>query len=245
VRPFARYYDAIYSDKDYDRDIEVLALLSNGTDLGSSKILEIGAGTGSHTVRLAGLCSQVTALEIDTEFAELARQKTTEHPTVQLLTTPVERLQETSFDGAVAFFNVLNYITPPNMSTFLAGISTRLKTGGFFITDLWNAEAVLADPPRPEVRKKQVGSTAVTQSIAPHLDPGKKTVQLDYDVTISIGARQETFSEAIQMHLWDLRELTAMLREAGLTEVTFWDRRQPSRQATSSSWHVWMHTTKH
>lgn len=244
MRPFARHYDAIYSDKNYDGDIEVLLNLTNRKSLGSCKILEIGAGTGSHTIRLARLCSRLFALEIDTDFADVARPKTTEHPNVQLLTTPVERLQETSFDGAVAFFNVLNYVAPPQMPAFLAGISSRLKTGGFFITDLWNADAVIADPPRPEVRRKQIGSTAVTQSISPLLDARQKTVQLDYEVVIRTANSQETFAETIKMHLWSLRELKAMLSEVGLDQVDFRDRRQPSSQATDLSWQVWMHATK-
>lgn len=244
MRPFARHYDAVYSDKNYDGDIEVLLDLSKHKSLDSSKILEIGAGTGSHTIRLARLCSRLIALEIDTEFADVARQKTTKHPNVQLLTTPVEQLRETSFDGAVAFFNVLNYIAPSQMPTFLAGVSTRLKTGAFFIADLWNAEAVLADPPHPEVREKQIGSTAVSQSISPLLNARQKTVRLDYDVVIRTANSQETFAETIKMHLWNLQELTAMLSEVGFAQVEFRDRRQPASQATDLSWQVWMHATK-
>lgn len=147
MRPFARHYDAVYSDKDYEADTGVLAQLLGRMDRQNSRLLEIGAGTGNHTLLLARQFRSITALEIDGDFAEVARLKTSGCPNVTILTTPVESLEETAFEGVAAFFNVFNYVSPSQMPSFLAAISERLKPNGRIVTDLWNGKAVLADPP--------------------------------------------------------------------------------------------------
>lgn len=244
MRPFARHYDAVYADKDYDSDIAVLTALCGSANSSSETLLEIGAGTGSHTVRLAPLFNKVTAIEIDREFAEVARLKTAGCLNVRFTTTPVEDIQESEFTGVAAFFNVLNYIPPTQMRPFLAATSARLRVGGWFLTDLWNGKAVLADPPRPETRLKQAGPAVISQSITPALDTHANTVTLDYGVTITDGGSKETFSESLKMHVWKLDELVDLLAEVGLSQVQFWDRRRFPAPATDDSWQVWLRAIK-
>ncbi len=245
MRPFARHYDAVYSDKKYETDIGILTHLLGQLDRENSKLLEIGAGTGNHTLLLASLFSRITALEIDSDFADVARLKTSACSNVKVLTTPVESLEENAFDGIAAFFNVLNYISPSQMQAFLAAISARLKPGSHFVTDLWNGKAVLADPPRPETRTKKAGGTRVSQTITPFLDTADNSVRLDYEITVNTSDQAtETFTESIRMHLWRLDELADMLNAAGLSQVRFWDRSHFPAPATDGSWHVWMSAIK-
>lgn len=243
MRPFARHYDTVYSDKDYGSDIAVLKALCGPANAVGEALLEIGAGTGSHTVRLASLFASVTAIEIDKEFAEVARLKVSNCSNVRLTTTPVAEIEGT-FQGVAAFFNVLNYISPTQMRPFLAAISARLQVGGWFLTDLWNGKAVLADPPRPETRLKQAGETVISQSITPTLNADANTVTLDYGVTITKGQSVEAFSERLKMYVWNLDELVDMLAEAGLAQVQFWDRRLFPAPATEGSWQVWLRAIK-
>lgn len=246
MRPFARHYDAVYSDKDYEADIGVLVQLLGRMDRQNSSLLEIGAGTGNHTLLLAPHFRSITALEIDGDFADVARLKTSGCPNVTILKTPVESLQEEAFDGVAAFFNVFNYVPRSQMPSFLAAISARLKPDGRIVTDLWNGKAVLADPPRPETRTKKAGATVVSQAISPFLDTADRSVRLDYEISVSItGKPTEAFSESLQMHLWSLDELAEMLGAAGLSQVQFWDRRLYPAPATDASWHVWMSAKKH
>jgi len=235
----------VYSDKNYDAEIRVLTQLLDHADLKHAKLLEIGAGTGNHTVRLASLFGEVVALEIDRDFADLARLKTSACSNVRVQTTRVEDLDERAFDGVAAFFNVLNYISPLHIQGFLAAISARLKSGSWFVTDLWNGRAVMEAPPRRETRLKQRGSTEVSQTITPFLDIAENTVRLDYDITVTQSEKVESFTESLRMHLWRSDELTAMLNNVGLCQVQFWDRRQFPAPASDASWHVWMRAIKH
>ncbi|MDP1601634.1 MAG: class I SAM-dependent methyltransferase, partial [Legionella sp.] len=189
VRPFARHYDAIYADKDYDSDISVLSTLCNSGDLSASRVLEIGAGTASHTVRLASRVKELVSVEIDPDFAALARRKIeAAAPTnVQFSSSPLDQLADGGFDGAAAFFHVLNYIPSNDRLPFLRALSARLVPGAWFVTDMWNGDAVLRDPPRCETRNKTAGTTTIQQKITPAIDAAAGAVTLGYEIDIDQG----------------------------------------------------------
>src|SRR5262245_55263274 len=128
VRPFARHYDSIYSDKDYESDITVLTTLC-GEGLGARHLLEIGAGTGNHTIRLARLVQRLVSIEIDPDFAEVAQLKirNAASTNIDFKAVPIENLPYSDFDGAAAFFNVLNYIAPGRRQSFVEALAARLK----------------------------------------------------------------------------------------------------------------------
>jgi len=241
VRPFARHYDSIYADKNYDSDIAVLSALCENKDFSASRVLEIGAGTGSHTVRLASRVKELVSVEIDLDFAKLARQKIeTARANVRLSSDPLEQLAGGVFDGAVAFFHVLNYIAPASRLPFLEALSARLRPGAWFVTDLWNGDAVVRDPPRRETRNKIHGTMAIQQAIAPTLDIPSSTVALAYQVDIRDGDNSESFSEELKLYIWKLSDLEKMLAQVGFSGIQFWDCRKFPAAATNDSWQVWM-----
>jgi SAM-dependent methyltransferase len=69
-----------------------------------SSILEVGCGTGQATTSLAALGCSVTALERGPALADLARQRVSAHPNVDVVTTTFEEWDEHGerFDALVA-----------------------------------------------------------------------------------------------------------------------------------------------
>lgn len=244
VRPFARHYDSIYGDKDYEADMRVLRTLVGSSPSGYSKILEVGAGTGNHTLRLAKLAEKLVSLEIDQDFLQAAEAKMVSHSNVTLLPTPVENLVEADFEGVAAFFNVLNYVPHGQLEGFVAAIGRRLPSQGWFVGDLWNGDAVIADPPKPETRVKEGLAILVRQKIDPVLDPMAREVTLNYDILIEGRDFNDHFRESLLMYLPGLRRLAKVFRSAGFNEPVFYERRQFPRPASPASWQVWLHATK-
>ena len=242
VRPFARHYDSIYADKDYDSDISVLSTLCGNRALSPSRVLEIGAGTASHTVRLASQVKELVSIEIDPDFAVLARQKlaAAAHANVQFSSSPLDQRAGGGFDGAAAFFHVLNYIPPNDRLPFLIALSARLVPGAWFVTDMWNGDAVLRDPPRCETRQKTAGTTTIQQKITPVLDPAAGAVTLGYEIDVRRGGNIESFAEELKLYIWPLSDIEEVLAAAGFTDVQFWDWRRFPAPAARDSWRVWM-----
>jgi len=242
VRPFARHYDAIYADKDYNHDIDVLSTLCGSANLFRSRVLEIGAGTASHTIRLAPLVRELVSVEIDLDFAMLARQKLAANApaNVQFSSSPLDQMASGRFDGAAAFFHVLNYIPTDNRLSFLKSLSARLLPGAWFVTDMWNGDAVLRDPPRSEIRSKTIGTTNIRQKITPALDADARTVTLDYEIDVRQGGHTESFAEELKLYIWPMSDIEKLLVKAGFRDVQFWDWRTFPAPATGDSWRIWM-----
>ena len=118
-----------------------------------------------------------------------------------------------------------------------------LRPGGWLLTDLWNAEVVLADPPRAEVRTKKARGLELTQSIAPKLDRERRAVRLDYDIVVKGGADLR-FTESLEMYLHDLSSLRASLGLLGFGDIRLFDRRHFPADADAKSWHVWLAARK-
>ncbi len=78
------------------------------------RVVEIGCGTGQATVPLAERGLAVTAVELGSALADLARVKTARFPGVSVVTTSFENWQDTDAAPvrAVAVFNALHWIDP-------------------------------------------------------------------------------------------------------------------------------------
>jgi SAM-dependent methyltransferase len=226
-RPFVEHYDAVYADKDYDADIAAFESLAG--PLAGRKVLEIGAGSGNHSLRLAARAARLVSVEIDPDFGEVLQRKG-----IACFIGPLQELPERQFDAAAAFFDVLNYVD--QMPAFLAALAERLKPGAPFVTDLWNAAAVAADPPRAEHRRKPGG---VEQKIRPEVHG--RNVTLHYRVRVG----EERFTERLALHLWFQEELRTMLEQAGFADIAYWDYRRYPAAAGAGSWKLWLRATRH
>ena len=239
MQPFVRYYDAIYSDKDYRSDCSILRGLVPAPS--RPKLLEIGSGTGNQTALLREW-ADVTAVETDKDFAAMLREKL---PAQFLFERDIGALDQTGFDGAAAYFHVINYIHEASALTHLfAQTAQRLKPGAPFLFDMWHAECVLYEPPRATTRSKDydnhVGKGRVIQSITPTLDAAQRNVTLHYAIEID----GQGFVETIALHLWQRDEIVSALQHAGFTDVAFFDGRAYPQAATKQSWALWVTARK-
>lgn len=242
MRPFVQYYDAIYSDKNYRADAEILRGLLKG--MAHPSVLEIGSGTGNQSLRLSEW-ADVTAVETDKDFASVMRKKCSAHPAITLFEGDIAQLPTRNFDAAAAYFHVVNYIhDAAALSHLFTEISKRLKQGAALLFDMWHAECVLADPPKDTTRTKafdnMVGKGEVTQIIKPELDVAKRNVTLNYTIAIDGIAGATPFTETIHLHLWQQDEIVNALQAAGFTDVNFFDGRSYPQAATQRSWALWV-----
>jgi SAM-dependent methyltransferase len=239
-RPFVQHYDAIYADKDYAGDLEVLEAYAG--PLAGKSLLELGAGTGNHTLRLAPRVASLACVEIDPDFYEVLALKlaAASLPNVTRYACRLQELPASGFDAAAAFFHVLNYIGPSEMEAFLASLAARLRPGAPVVADLWNGAAALLDPPREERREKRSAAGRVTQHIRPELDRDRRMVALDYDISLEKVGVTQSFRERLVLFLWLKEELAALLRKAGFADVRFFDYRSWREPATDRSWRLWL-----
>jgi SAM-dependent methyltransferase len=92
------------------------------------RVLDVGAGIGTFTERLAPLCELVVAVEADPEFTRILEQRFADHSSVQVVHAEAEAsLPEGPFDSIVCF-NVLEHIAADDEA--LTSFRARLAPGG-------------------------------------------------------------------------------------------------------------------
>ena len=102
---FDKYYDLIFSQKDYKR--EVLYIFKKTKKIKLSKILDVGCGTGSHSNLIyKNKKIKIIALDRSKSAIKIARNK---NKNILFSTKSLKLIEENKFDLVISMFNVVNY----------------------------------------------------------------------------------------------------------------------------------------
>lgn len=134
-KKFAKYYDKIYSKKDYKRECEFIkwAVSHHKTSPGD-KLLDVACGTGAHASLLKNNYS-ITGIDLSSNMLDIARKKVSD---VKFETGDMKKLNlEDKFDIITCLFSAMNYNTTlKEYETTLKNFYNYLYHGGVLIFDL-------------------------------------------------------------------------------------------------------------
>lgn len=238
---FYTYYDAIFAKKDYTGETELVLHLCQKFDIGIPQyILEVGCGTGNHTIDIAKKVKRVTAIDIDPHMIRKAKEKThaIRAKNIKLIHTSIENLKEKKFDLAIALFNVVTYIqNTPDLYSFMRGVAKHIKPGGIFVFDCWNGIAALRSPPTSKITKVKYHGKNITCSLSSHADSFNQKVMLNYHITVEGRHKQEedfSFSQT----LWTPMQIRDAIEHAGMNVMICSPLMLPDRIATENDWKI-------
>lgn len=101
-------------------------LLPNG-----GKILDVGCGSGEFCKMAKAAGFDVIGLDLSTVMVERAKSVG-----IEAYAMPLNELELKDFDAITAVFDVLNYIEPKEMNSFLNEVTKRVKPNGYFLADI-------------------------------------------------------------------------------------------------------------
>lgn len=228
---YARYYDLIYQDKDYAAEADYVTSLLSRFDSHARHLLEFGSGTGVHGRLLAEHGYHVLGLDSSSEMILQARRsirsdaaqlhqgkKGTRNGSFDCREGDIRQTQiKDSFDAVLALYHVISYmVTNADVIATFNNAHRHLKTGGYFLFDIWYSPAVLAQ--RPEVRIKRVEDEQVkiVRLAEPVIHPNQNLVDVNYTLNAEEIAthRLTTIQETHHMRHYSLPELELL---AGFT----------------------------
>lgn len=207
-----RFYDAIYSWKDYEAETAKLLALIGERAPEARTLLDVACGTGKH-LELLREHFEVEGLDLDEQLLVIARER--------LPGVPLHRGDMLSFDLGRTFdvvtclFSSVAYArTPENLVRAIARMAQHLSRGGvlvvepFFAPDRWQVGrpwAVFVDEPDLKIARMDV---------ARPLEEGVATIDFHYLVGSPEGI--EHFTERHVVALFTGRELEGAFHAAGL-----------------------------
>ena len=185
---YARYYDLLYSDKDYAAEADYVARTIQSAAPDTRSILELGSGTGRHGRLLAAKGFNVWGVERSPDMVALAGSASTSRTgtrgTFNCTVGDARSIDFGRMFGAViALFHVVSYqASDADLQAIFAAAARHLVPGGVFLFDVWHGPAVLAQ--RQERREKRVadGKLEVIRTARPQIDTDRNTVQVNYEI---------------------------------------------------------------
>ncbi len=226
---YARYYDLLYQDKDYDGEAQFINGLIQKYAPNAKNLLELGCGTGIHAEKLAAAGYSVHGVDLSAEMLKCAEDR--------LRNLPKNKAKRLSFscgdirqfrhgggrfDAVISLFHVMSYQT--QNSDLLAVFNTvrqHLKPKGIFIFDCWYGPAVLSDPPAVRVKRFEDEKIEITRIAEPEMYPNGNRVDVHYQVFIRNKSTGEMkmLEETHRIRYWFQPEIEQILALSGLSLI--------------------------
>ena len=217
---YADAYDLIYRDKDYDRECELLErVFQEYAAKPVRKVLDLGCGTGNHTLRLAAKGYEVVGIDRSSDMLHIAKRKAQERGLPLRLHQADMRdldLAET-FDAVLMMFAVLGYqLENSDVLNALRTAHRHLHLDGLLVFDIWYGPAVLAQRPRDRVRIIETEDGTLLRTSSGELDIRRQICTVHFCLWHMNGDRvlKET-KESHSMRYFFPQELELFLKISG------------------------------
>jgi len=211
-----RYYDKIYSFKDYQAEAQrLIALIQENLRSGGDQLLDVACGTGHHIEYLKEHFV-VEGLDISEELLEVARQR---NPGVLFHRADMIHFElGRRFDIVTCLFSSIGYVrTIENLRRAINCMAQHVMPGGvvviepWFTPDTWRpgtAHAQFID--EPELKIARVNTSFAEGRLS----------YFDLHYLIGTPEGTEHFVERHELGLFEQGEMVAALEETGL-EVSY------------------------
>ncbi|MFC1579342.1 class I SAM-dependent DNA methyltransferase [Thermodesulfobacteriota bacterium] len=227
---YAKYYDLLYGDKDYDGEADFVHRLIQKHSPGAKTLLDLGCGTGRHAFSLAkkgyfvtGVDQSEKMLSMAMEAAETYHSKVSDH--LSFHHGDIRGLETgRTYDAVVSLFHVISYQpTNDDLEQTFRSVATHLETNGIFVFDFWYGPGVLSDPPTARVKEVEDESVEITRIANPILSPHQNTVDINYRMFVRDKKTRQVgeICEEHRMRYLFLPEILFLFKTIGFELLSF------------------------
>jgi SAM-dependent methyltransferase len=248
---YARYYDALYGDKDYKAEAEfVLDLAKCHGDVQVERLLDIGCGTGGHLLYFAQAGLSVTGLDVSEPMVRAAVgkiQKANGQVPRPWNTTPSVKIADvrsfkdrTQYDCAVAMFAVIGYLTSnPDLLCAFRNIRGHLRRGACFIFDVWFGPAAYAVKPENRIKEIYSEDSRTIRLAVPKTDAVRNVIRVNYTILELKGKKLVSeVNEVHEMRFFFLPELEFLLDQADLKMIDACPFMEQGKTPAAADWNI-------
>ena len=241
---FYECYDILFGSKKFDEEIDCLVNIAKGyLSTPIEQILEIGCGTGNHSIELAKKGIKVDALDTDFKMLEIAKQKIiySNISGIEFYHCSIEKFKGRGYLLATSLFNVVTYLqNSADLFSFMISVHEVLDPKGLFVFDCWNGVAAILDPPVTKTFSTEIIDKKVDCSISSKTDFFNQVTKLTYNVVVhrNEGNISEEGMHSFDQHLWTPQQIVSAVENAGFHVRSICPAFQPTKLATEKDWKV-------
>ncbi|HMK49640.1 MAG TPA: methyltransferase domain-containing protein [Thermodesulfovibrionales bacterium] len=237
---YAGAYDALYRDKDYEKECDYIESLFRKHGRKPRSILDLGCGTGGHALILAQRGYRVTGIDRSSPMLEIARSKA-KGKGAEFIKGDITKLRlNRKFDAVISMFAVMGYQTANDSFAAVCKLARRsLSPGGLFMFDCWHGPAVLLDRPTPRIKEIDSGKDEkIIRYTLPEMDVMNHIVNVNFRVW---RVKRNSFKENAEVHpmrFFFPQEVIYFLEVAGFDKVRLYPFFEIDRELTDKDWNM-------
>jgi ubiquinone/menaquinone biosynthesis C-methylase UbiE len=209
----AKYYDLIYSFKDYKKEAaRIKALVSKYKKSEGKELLDVASGAGHH---LGYLKEEFSCMGVDVsnEMLEVARKNVKEVVFKQADMTTLSLGKR--FDVITCLFSSIGYVkTYKNLRRAIRNFSKHLKEGGVVLIEPWFTKSAYI-PGSPHMSIYDGKDTKIARLNVSELRGNLSVMDMHYLVAEG-GKRVRHFVDTHEMGLFEVDETLRIMKKAGL-----------------------------
>lgn len=214
---YSEYYNILYQDKDYPAEAGYIKSLIQEYRPNTSKILEIGSGTGKHAALLHSEGFDITGIEPSIEMLQVAKQF--QKSGLAFYEGNMQSFQlNQQFEVAISLFHVVSYLNlNDELLASFKNIYDHLDQHGIFIFDVWYTPAVLSQVPENRIKTMENDDYHVQRSATPTNHWNQNVIDVKYDVKVTNkdSGESKAFSELHTMRHFGIPELALLAQVTG------------------------------
>lgn len=240
---YSQIYDALYKDKDYRRECDYLEELFKMFRVKVKKILDLGCGTGNHSIELGKRGYEVVGIDISEKMINIATEKlkNLNNKKIKFIRDDIRNFSlKDRFDAVISMFAVIGYINENDdlIKTFY-NVREHLKEDGIFIFDVWFGPAVINLKPTQKVKEINLQeSEKIFRITTPKLDVMKHIVEVNFKVIYAREDNLHIFEENHKMRFFFPKELELMLKISGFKRVYLLPFLETEREPNENDWNI-------
>ena len=241
---YASAYDGLYADKDYDAECDLIESIVRSHEPSATRILDLGCGTGAHSIRLVRRGFLVTGVDRSSSMLEQAELKAQELEDRSAITFRQGDLLSldlaTRYDVALMMFAVLGYqLENRDVLAALRSARRHLRSGGLLVFDVWYGPAVLHERPSQRVKSVVTDRGETLRFTTGELDVVRHLCTVTYRVwRIEEGRVVKTTEETHSVRYFFPLELAFYLEQSGFELVRIGAFPDFSTEPDETTWNV-------
>ena len=240
---YADEYDELYREKDYEAECDLIEEALRRFGCGSTRsVLDLGCGTGNHSIRLALRGYDVTGVDVSAQMLSVARRKSAKAQVrIEWIEADVRGAGAGRvFDVGLFMFAVLGYMLPnEDVMAALRSARRQIRKDGLLCFDVWYGPSVLHVRPSERARTVSIPGGQLVRIVTSRLDIRRHACEVHYHFWRIVGTRVEAEGEEVHtVRYFFPMELELMLAQSGFSLASLTAFPSVDRPADESTWNV-------
>lgn len=223
----SEYYDLIYQSVYYEKESDMLEnIFMKFCGKKARSIIDIGCGTGSHSLLLSKRGYSVTGIDISKKMIEIARGKAEiEKAEIEFLVQDMRNIRlNKKFDCAICMFGAFGYIlTYEDLVDVFLGLKRHLDNEGLFVFEFWNVGGLRPYLPYKSWMKIKNENLTLYRLSESNFELETNILEIDYNFILIRGNSAETFDETHRIRCYTLPEMQHYLNNNGFELIYAYD----------------------